>query len=321
MKLFNYSFIVGSLVAFFNLVAMNEPEIKCNVDNLSRQQSVLLVRSTLAGAGAGIAEVAFVGHLCSYFVNQSILGNRFSLKPLQWKKSGSISLNPRHMYSGVGMNLASMAPITGIQNALTAQFASWFKEYTGKELSGIQLVLPPVFAGAVAALLVATPTERIPNYMQRVVTHNGSRLSSWQATKELISKHGITTPWRGVSSTALRDGLFTVGYKTLPGAIHRFCSPLIGDGSVSKMSSSIVAGLITAVATQPFQVVARHMQNNETVSHSLSAVRELYNNEGVGGLWKGGIPRGIRVVVAIPVLSFVEKKLSEVMNDCEEKND
>lgn len=314
MKLFNSMVIVMCVMMQLQCDAMNEKHV------IKREKKTTMVQSVAAGAGAGFAEVGIAGQVCSYFINQMIRGNQFSLNFDNWSKPGFISLRSRHVYSGVGVNLLSMGPITACQNGLTSKFQKLYKKVVGRKLSDAEKIVPPVFAGALTAFAIVTPTECIPNYMQKVITECGRKLSSKQALLELIKNQGVLAPWRGVTCTALRDGFFTVGYKTLPKLIKKNIQPIIGDTAVSNMTALLCAGVATALATQPLHVVARHMQNDTTLPNSLAAALDLCKKNGIKELWKGGLPRGARVIVAIPVLSSVEKELSTMIDEWSSKD-
>jgi hypothetical protein len=280
--------------------------------------SVQMVKSIIAGAGAGVAEVCLLGQICSYLINQCIprpgmLAKKFSLNPKLWKNPNIISLHPKHLYKGVGVNAASMAPITAIQNMVADQSKKLLQAQQQAELTPVQQLIPPVFAGATAALC-ATPAELLPNYMQRIATDEARELSTRQAIQEVCKKYGMRYLWRGLLCTMLRDGWFTVGYKTMPQLLAKPVHAVIENKPTAHMVTLIAAGVSTAVATQPAHVIARYMQNNHEIRSSLHAAIAIMRHYGICGLWKGGIPRGGRIMVAIPVLSEVEKRIADLLH-------
>jgi len=280
--------------------------------------SVQMVKSIISGAGAGAAEVCLLGQVCSYFINQLIPrpgmpGKRFSLNPKFWTNIGIISLYPKHIYKGVGVNAGSMAPITAIQNMVADQSKKWFQAQQQAKLTDAQELMPPVFAGAVAALC-ATPAECLPNYMQRTATDELRHLSTRQAIQETRAKYGRQYLWRGLLATMVRDGFFTAGYKTMPYIVAKPVDAMIDNKPTAHMATLIAAGILTAVATQPAHVIARYMQNNHKIRSSLQAGADIVKQNGMRGLWSGGIPRGGRIIVAIPVLSEVEKMISDKLH-------
>lgn len=276
-----------------------------------------MIKSTIAGAGAGIAEVCILGQICSYLINQCIPrpgmpAKKLSLNRKLWTQPGFISLDPRHIYKGVGVNAASMAPITAIQNMMADQGKKWLEHGKQGQLTDAQQLIPPVGAGAIAAL-VATPSECLPNYMQLVATNEQRHLSTRTALQEIRAKYGIRYLWRGILATMIRDGLFTAGYKTVPYIVAKPVSSLIDNKPTAHMITLIAAGLVTAIATQPAHVIARYMQNNHTMHSSLHTCIDIVKQYGVRGLWSGGIPRGGRIMVAIPVLSEAERYIGQLL--------
>lgn len=276
-----------------------------------------MVKSIIAGAGAGIAEVCILGQICSYLINQciprpGIPAKKLSLNRKLWTQPGFISLYPRHIYKGVGVNAGSMAPITAIQNMIADQGKKWLEDTNQGQLTDAQQLMPPVGAGAIAAF-VATPSECLPNYMQQVATDGHRHLSTQIALQEIGTKYGMRYLWRGILATMIRDGLFTAGYKTVPYIVAKPVSLLIDNKPTAHMITLIAAGLVTAIATQPAHVIARYMQNNHTMRSSLHTGIDIVKHYGVRGLWSGGMPRGGRIMVAIPVLSEAERQIRQLL--------
>ena len=79
------------------------------------------------------------------------------------------------------------------------------------------------------------------------------------------------------------------------------------------MTAGVVAGGITAVVSHPFDTISTLMQsdyNKRLTSTMRQTVMKLYQEEGMYGFFKGVTPRGIRVVLAIPLMNKVKNYLS-----------
>lgn len=279
-----------------------------------KQESISLqmAKNIISGATAGVVEVGFLGHVLSYIINQRIgSGKKFSILPSNWSNAAYMSLSPRHIYKGLGLDIASMAPITALQNWGTEEIKRRLQKRRQSRLTDAQALIPPVIAGGIAGYLVASPTEYLPNYMQHAAVTDNRNLTTKQAASELVARYGMRALLRGGVATGIRDGFFTAGYKTVPQLIKQPLNQLSIRSEYLSITSSILAGVITAIATQPAHVVARYLQNNPDSAHSASAVRAIAQTDGISGLWRGVVPRGARVTIAIPVLSEVEKMIGQ----------
>lgn len=128
-------------------------------------------------------------------------------------------------------------------------------------------------------------------------------------------KLGATALWRGMLATGIRDGMFTIGYKLLPSMIEKPAQSVFGDNQITNLGSKVAAGVATAVATHPSNVVARHMQNNRDLKTTMHAAQDMYQKQGMKGFAKGLVPRGLRVTWAIPTLSYVETQVMARLKD------
>jgi hypothetical protein len=243
-----------------------------------------LAQHIIVGGAAGVTEVAIMGQITSYLMNQKIQGK-------------SIAKNPLHWYRGGLVNAASMAPITAIQKATDAYIRAHMKTKQRQELSSMQKMTAAFVAGATGAL-VSTPTEAIPVYMQKPENIKKTVL---QASKDLK-----ILAWRGLSATAMRDGLFTIGYMALAPIMQEKAEAIMGQSPASTVVGGIGGGLLTALITQPFAVVKTALQADPYSAlhkNSFNAIRKIYAKEGLKGFFKGLTARGARIMVAIPVLT------------------
>lgn len=277
MKIFKTQIIILILVCW---IAQTDGSAAPKKDTVT----LTLMQNIAIGGAAGATEVVSFGQIASYFMNQIIQG-----KP--------ISRNPFHWYRGSAVNAASMAPITAVQKVVDAHIRAQMKAAQEHDLSAVQKMTAAFVAGTAGAC-IATPTEAIPVYMQKPENVQKTTL---QATQDLRLR-----AWRGFGATAMRDGLFTIGYMALAPIIQERTQAIIGQSSAASVAGGVTAGLVTAVATQPFAVVKTALQADHTkqkYSNAFDVIRATCAQEGFTGLYKGLTARGARIMVAIPVLT------------------
>lgn len=259
-------------------------------------------QSATVGALAGATEVSILGQPLSYAMNQVVQHRPVAHNPLAW-------------YRGGLANVAGMAPITAIQQVVNVKGQALVRNTQADPLTDRQRMAIAFVAGATSAL-AATPSESVPVYMQKPESRG---ISTMQALRDLKIKS-----WRGLVPTAGRDGLFTVGYSALAPIMQTHARASLTNTSLTAypktvdLSASIAAGIFIGITTQPLAVIKTKLQADPfaaTYRTSLDAARAIYKADGVQGYFKGMVPRGARIMVAIPVLNaaseFYKDKLLE----------
>lgn len=252
-------------------------------------------QSAAVGALAGATEVSILGQPLSYAMNQVVQSKPCARNPLAW-------------YRGGLANIAGMAPITAIQQVVNVKGQALVRKFqAGDPLTDSQKMIVALAAGATSAL-AGTPSESIPVYMQKPECHG---ISTMQAFRDLKTK-----AWRGLVPTAGRDGLFTVGYSALAPLAKERVRARLSDTNLAaytkpaELGASVAAGVLIAVATQPLAVVKTKLQADpfaQSYSTSFAAAQAIYQTDSIKGYFKGMVPRGARVMVAIPVLNVASE--------------
>ena len=247
------------------------------------------LQSMAVGAAVGMGEVAFPGQPLSYIANRVMLG-----KPIE----------AQHAYKGGVANAAGIAPITAIQMGVNTQATRALTDAQEADLSTVQKLGIGFAAGATGAV-VATPQESIPLYQQNY------SVTAAQAARALKG-----AAWRGLAPTAMRDGIFCAGYQAAEPAMQTAARATLGDTPTAALAGSIAAGVATAVASQPFHVAKTLMQADPTRKHhttTIGTAKYIVAQIGIHGLFKGGIARGTRVAVAVPLYAYYKDKLKKLI--------
>lgn len=271
----------------------------------SEQQSKkLTIAQTIAlGGAAGIAEVTVNSPLC-YFANRIA-----QQLPIEW--------NPKVWWRGYPANAASMMPITALQ--VTAQNKLQHMVVPNNQQPTAAQKVGTASAAGLMSGLVSGPAEVITMYQQN---NKGTSLS--QAFRKAPIRSGLF-------GTMLRDGGFTAGFLAgMPLADDWFKKRGAND-QVATVSAGLLVGPVTSLATQACatsKTVAQqaamhngflkdHQGNfikNSTgapvrIHNEWQAACHLYQTGGIKELHRGGMPRALRIALAIPLMDKVKTAL------------
>ncbi|XP_053274440.1 mitochondrial glycine transporter B isoform X2 [Pleuronectes platessa] len=117
------------------------------------------------------------------------------------------------------------------------------------------------------------------------------------ALKHVYETEGFRTLFSGLTATLLRDapfsGIYVMFYsqtkKSLPQEVSS--SPY---APLANFSCGVVAGVMASLVTQPADVVKTHIQVSTSHWSTADAVRYIYKEHGMGGFFRGAVPRSLR---------------------------
>lgn len=209
----------------------------------------------------------------------------WTIKTLIQKKKEPVKLDPRILYRGIIPNMVSTVPIYALQfGANSAMKSIVDNQYAAAVMSGA------------CTAFIACPIEMI-------MTHQGDTGASFAATyKKITYKYGVKELYHGLSATMFRDGIFTLAMFSGKSILR----PYIPNDTVA----TITAGMIAAVVTQSADVIKTRQQAGQ--QSSITAVaRNLYQESGILGFFKGGLPRCARIASAVMIIGNVTEGLSK----------
>lgn len=182
-------------------------------------------------------------------------------------------------------------------------------------------------AGVIEALVIVTPFEvvKIRLQQQKGLTQELLKYKGpIHCARLIVREEGLFGLWAGAAPTVMRNGtnqavMFTAK-NTFDGLLWKKNE---GDGKVlqpwQSMTSGFLAGLAGPVCTGPFDVVkTRLMAQSGEVKYKgmFHAITTIYAEEGPRALWKGLLPRLMRIPpgqaimwgVADQVIGLYERK-------------
>tara|TARA_B110001450_G_scaffold256162_1_gene285672 strand:+ start:2187 stop:3374 length:1188 start_codon:yes stop_codon:yes gene_type:complete len=201
------------------------------------------------------------------------------------------------LYSGLSTSLASSAPISAIY---TASY-ELVKERLMPGLPEEKRWIAHCIAGgcaSVATSFVYTPSECIKQRCQ--VT---GATGAFAAARSLVRADGVLGLYKGWSAVLCRNIpqsaiKFFVFEQLMRAAGGALSSSGESPGTLPTLAIGGVAGSTAAMFTTPFDTIKTRLQTAGVVNQGGSAVRgliptmrDIVVNEGVGGLYRGVIPR------------------------------
>ncbi|GAB2230298.1 hypothetical protein Droror1_Dr00014559 [Drosera rotundifolia] len=185
-------------------------------------------------------------------------------------------------------------------------------------------------AGVVEALVIVTPFEVVKIRLQQQKGLRPELLKykgPIHCVQSIIREEGILGLWSGAAPTVMRNGTNQAAMFTAKYTFDKFLwQRQEGDGKVllpwQSMISGFLAGTVGPICTGPFDVVKTRLMAQGRVGPDskykgmLHAIKTIYAEEGLLALWKGLLPRLMRIppgqaimwVVADQITGLYEKK-------------
>ncbi|KAL4289760.1 hypothetical protein GQ457_14G021210 [Hibiscus cannabinus] len=184
-----------------------------------------------------------------------------------------------------------------------------FKDSETGTLSNRDRVLAGFGAGVLEALVIVTPFEVVKIRLQQ---QRGLSLELLKykgpvhCAHTIIREEGLLGLWAGAAPTVVRNGTNQAAMFTAKNAFDVILwKKHEGDGKVlqpwQSMISGFLAGTAGPICTGPFDVVktrlmAQSRDGDDAKYKGMShAIRTIYAEEGLRALWKGLLPRLMRI--------------------------
>jgi len=189
--------------------------------------------------------------------------------------------------------------------------------------STVSPTLAPLIAGMSArtfAVAAISPIELFRTRLQAYHTTNPNQTGStfrhvFNSVGSLVREKGLVSLWRGLELTLWRDvpfsGIYWTGYEFLR---RRFKNNHIfaQGGEAAFFEEAFVSGWLSgtfaAFVTQPFDVSKTRRQvyvmkdGGSEVTSTLRLMGLIWREEGFRGLWKGYVPRMLKVAPACAIM-------------------
>eukprot|EP01124_Arcella_intermedia_P028210 TRINITY_DN567_c0_g1_i1.p1 TRINITY_DN567_c0_g1~~TRINITY_DN567_c0_g1_i1.p1 ORF type:complete len:265 (-),score=48.46 TRINITY_DN567_c0_g1_i1:497-1291(-) len=132
----------------------------------------------------------------------------------------------------------------------------------------------------------------------------GVKVSLFQHVKNIVAKEGVSGLYAGLSAAIVRQAVFTGARFGLYSAIYATLTTHQAGSLLKKITVSAFAGGLSAVISNPLDLVLVRMQSDGRLPEHLRrnyknvfhGVYSIWKNEGPGTLWRGSSPNVARAV-------------------------
>lgn len=211
-----------------------------------------------------------------------------------------------------------------------AVLQSAFKDTETGKLSHQARLISGFGAGVLEALVIVTPFEVVKIRLQQQRGLSPELLKykgPIHCARMTIREEGILGLWAGAAPTVMRNGTNQAAMFTAKFMFDKaLWKKQEGDGTVlqpwQSMISGFLAGTAGPICTGPFDVVKTRLMAQSKFGGDIKytgmvhAIKTIYAEEGLRALWKGLLPRLMRIppgqaimwAVADQVTGFYEKR-------------
>jgi hypothetical protein len=284
----------------FAFATLSEAEKK------SRPLSV--VENILVGGTAGAMEVT-VGHPFLKLGNDLIRG-----MPLMSCVRNAVK-DPKAVYTGYGVNVGSMIPITAVQTVVEGTLHGRCSDVNAATVAG---AVSGLVSGPAELFMIQQQVAQQYAAQQNMVGKKGNSASFFNVAQSIVNKHGVAGLGRGFMPTATRDAIFTLGYCVMASRVAEYMGVDPQDKMKSAVLGGVPAGILTGVASHPFTVIRACMQadmDQKKYTTMADTIKTIWLEQGAKGFFTSLGLRTARVTLAIPLLSWAKNELTKKVHD------
>jgi len=222
-----------------------------------------------------------------------------------------LSADPRKLYRGVGANCVNMGSCTMIQFAAGGYLKKMIKgDDSSRKLKPYEEMGCGITAGVLSAT-IGSPLELIMIQQQ---VKGGNTVSTIQS---IANPSSIG---RGFIGAAVREGLWTCGYLSIPPIVRtqlmsRF-PETFDTNAKARVPAALLGGLFACYLTHPFDTIKTCMQGdierNKFKSFTDTA-KVVYGESGFAGFYRGATFRYGRMAIAVGMMDFLQSMIGPLM--------
>lgn len=221
-----------------------------------------------------------------------------------------LSADPRKLYRGVGANCVNMGSCTMMQFAIGGSLK---KSVTGGENRPLKVYEEMgcgITAGMMSAM-IGSPLELIMIQQQR------KGKSTAATIKDIATPKNIG---RGFIGAAVREGLWTCGYLSIPpivrGQLMTSFPDTFDTNTKARVPAALLGGLFACYLTHPFDTLKTCMQGDiERVKFKgfLHTAGVVNAESGITGFYRGATFRYGRMVIAVGMMDFLQSMIGPLL--------
>ena len=216
------------------------------------------------------------------------------------------------LYRGLVANASGMIPICATQFGMNRVFEGIYTTVLGAKPDKTAAIGVAMAAGA-SSTVFACPAEYIMIQQQKT----GRTLP--QELRHIFNVEGPLALYRGLSATIVREALYAAGYLGVVPLLHSKFSDIPSVREFPggpTLLSGLIAGVLATVSTHPADTIKTRMQAcfDEPQYHSFrSTANYIIEKQGARTLFSGLLPRGLRIVCAVFILTGTRSTLVDML--------
>lgn len=219
-------------------------------------------------------------------------------------------MDPRKLYRGVGANCINMGSCTMIQFAVGGMLKKTVTKGENRQLKPWEEMGCGITAGIISAT-VGSPLELIMIQQQR---------KGGGAMQTIQSIANPSTIGRGFIGAAVREGLWTCGYLSIPPIVRSQLTsnfPETFDTQAkARVPAALLGGLFACYLTHPFDTIKTCMQGDieRTKFKGFTQSAGIVHGEsGIPGFYRGATFRYGRMVIAVGMMDFLQSMIGPLL--------
>ncbi|GAB7363782.1 hypothetical protein MBLNU230_g4350t1 [Neophaeotheca triangularis] len=220
----------------------------------------------------------------------------------------------RALYKGCTALVVGSVGKDGIRFLSFDTIKNSFKDPETGTLSPGRNMLAGSASGVVASLTAVTPTERVKTALIDDARTEKRFRSTAHAVRAILAQDGLAGLYRGLAGTTLKQAgatAFRMGsYNILKDYERRRAIP---QTTLMNFVNGSLAGVVTTLATQPFDTVKTRCQSAKGAS-TVEAFKSLVLDYGVRGFWRGTTMRLGRTVFSGGILFTTYEWAAAILN-------
>jgi solute carrier family 25 2-oxodicarboxylate transporter 21 len=232
------------------------------------------------------------------------------------------------LYRGIAPPIAMEAPKRAVKFAANSTYSAWMADPVTGKLTQRNAILCGMAAGITEAFVVV-PFELVKIRLQ-AKENLGVYKNTTDALKKILKNEGPLALYKGLESTMWRNAAWNGGYF---GLIHWLTIQLPkpkteGQTMMRDFVAGAVSGTFGTMLNTPFDTAKTRIQNQGALlkpgqvpkyGWTLSACKTIYQEEGALALYKGFLPKVLRLGPGGGILLVVFKKVSQVLEEWDKK--
>lgn len=189
-----------------------------------------------------------------------------------------------------------------------------FKDPETGTLSPLRNLVSGMMSGVVASMTAVTPTERIKTALIDDARNERRYRNAVHCVKTILKEHGVLGLYHGFAGTTLKQAgatAFRMGTYNILKDYERKHD--IAQTTATSFANGSVAGVVTTLATQPFDTIKTRCQSSRGAS-TVEAFKSIVADYGIKGFWRGTTMRLGRTVFSGGILFTTYEWAAALLN-------